>query len=174
MHDGPQCMRPTSVPGGVSPVYMDYWSAVIISQHDRITWTMTMPKVQREQLQKNKLHLNVFMIIVSQWPPDITPQQSVWIQTLTYKQDIVDVSLRMFSEDREIWVLVSCWAYRTQSLSQPEFMGWPMGRGGRDFWWWGSTVTLLSYIYALWFVSLLVDSLVLRLVDSSILFVFPH
>ena len=45
------------------------------------------------------------MIIVSQWPPDITPQQSVWIQTLTYKQDIVDVSLRMFSEDRKY----ECW-----------------------------------------------------------------
>ena len=116
MHDGPQCTRPTSVTGGVSRVLMDYWSA-IISQHDRITWTMTMPKVQREQLQKNKLHLNVFMIIVSQWPPDITPQQSVWIQTLTYKQGIVDVCSRMFSEDREIEVLMSCWAYLTLSLA---------------------------------------------------------
>ena len=105
MHDGPQCTRPTSVTGGVSPVYMDYWSAIIISQHDRVTWTMTMSKVQLEQLQKSKLHLNVFMIIVSQWPPDITPQQRVWIQTLTYEQDSVDVSLRMFSEDSKY----ECW-----------------------------------------------------------------
>ena len=51
------------------------------------------------------MRLNVFMIVVSQWPPDITPQQRVWIQTLTYKQDIVDVSLRMFSEDRKY----ECW-----------------------------------------------------------------
>ena len=54
---------------------------------------------------QNKLQLNVFMIIVSQWPPDITPQQRVWIQTLTYEQYIVDVSLRMFSEDRKY----ECW-----------------------------------------------------------------
>ena len=45
------------------------------------------------------------MIIVSQWPPDITPQQRVWIQMLTYEQYIVDVSLRMFSEDRKY----ECW-----------------------------------------------------------------
>ena len=36
-------------------------------------------------------------------------------------------------------------------------------------------MTLLSYIYALWFVSSLVDSLVLRFVDSlALLFVFPN
>ena len=36
-------------------------------------------------------------------------------------------------------------------------------------------MTLLIYIYALWFVFSLVDSLVLRFVDSLVLlFVFPH
>jgi hypothetical protein len=114
------------------------------------------------------------MIVVSQWPPDITSQQSVWIETQTYKQDILDVSLRdVLWRKGTMSVGERLSLSHTISRSPPEFMGWPMGREGRDFWWKG-TVNLLSYIYALWFVSSLVDSLVLRSLDSLILFLFPN